>query len=287
MEKEIDQEYHKAKRFTKGHYLPFIIYKRPAPFNKESVIDNQDSYPFFNEKEIKEWVTTMKSFSKTKGYVYFFIFLFFSVFIPVNELISSKPMSSKYFYIVIGLGLFFAVLSFLSWRKFKVLPGDAYITFDRKNSRLTLPKSNDKEYFTILFKHLKATRRSFGTASYYSGPELLFFRDTRNPRPWRFNDEITMSYFSDEGEPKDVWSFYVWYMDKNRPLPPGDAFDAFRDADFERRKADGFPAPLFKSLIPTPEAIAEQQLVREAFWKDEDYIASEQEAHFSLWKNKP
>ncbi len=34
------------------------------------------------------------------------------------------------------------------------------------------------------------------------------------------------------------FSFYVWYMDKNRPLPPGTAFDAYREKDFERRKAE-------------------------------------------------
>ena len=82
--------------------------------------------------------------------------------------------------------------------------------------------------------------------------------------------------------PKQNWSFYVWYMDKNRPLPPGSSFDEFREKDFQRRKAEGFPPPLFKSCIPTPEATAEQQLIREAFWKDEDYMATKDEAKYSL-----
>ncbi|REH46498.1 hypothetical protein C7448_10758 [Tenacibaculum gallaicum] len=69
-------------------------------------------------------------------------------------------------------------------------------------------------------------------------------------------------------------SFYVWYMDKNRPLPPGDAFDAYRQKDFERRKAEGFPPPLYYSCgIPTPEATPEQQAEREQYWKDEEYYA--------------
>lgn len=58
-------------------------------------------------------------------------------------------------------------------------------------------------------------------------------------------------------------SFFVWYMDKNRPLPPGDAFDEFRQQDFERRKAAGFPRPLYPG-IATPEATKEQQKEREA-----------------------
>ncbi|MFC5047195.1 hypothetical protein ACFSTE_12075 [Aquimarina hainanensis] len=61
----------------------------------------------------------------------------------------------------------------------------------------------------------------------------------------------------------DFLSFYVWYMDKNRPLPPGDAFDPYRQRDYERRKAAGFPKPLYSSEISTPEATPEQQAERE------------------------
>ena len=57
-------------------------------------------------------------------------------------------------------------------------------------------------------------------------------------------------------------SFYLWYMDKNRPLPPGSAFDEFRDVDFERRKKAGFPKPLFPAAFDTPEATPEQQAER-------------------------
>ena len=63
------------------------------------------------------------------------------------------------------------------------------------------------------------------------------------------------------------WDFVVWYMDKNRPLPPGTAFDPYREADFQRRKAEEFPKPLYKSYIPTPEATRSQQLERERIGK--------------------
>jgi len=65
-------------------------------------------------------------------------------------------------------------------------------------------------------------------------------------------------------------SFYVWYMDKNRPLPPGDAFDPYRQKDFERRKSEGFPPPLYYSNgVLTPE----QQAEREEYWKDQECFA--------------
>ncbi|WP_195715311.1 hypothetical protein [Ancylomarina sp. 16SWW S1-10-2] len=66
----------------------------------------------------------------------------------------------------------------------------------------------------------------------------------------------------------EALSIFVWYMDKNRPLPPGTEFDKFRQKDFERRKAEGFHLPLFKSMIPTPESTKEQQTEREKYWKD-------------------
>jgi len=68
---------------------------------------------------------------------------------------------------------------------------------------------------------------------------------------------------------RKLWSFYVWYMDKNRPLPPGSAFDPYREADYERRKAEGFPKPLYRSHIPTHEATPEQQAERDRHWKEQ------------------
>lgn len=43
-------------------------------------------------------------------------------------------------------------------------------------------------------------------------------------------------------------SFFVWYMDRNRPLPPGKDLDPYRMKDYERRKAEGFP-PLYINLV--------------------------------------
>ncbi len=57
-------------------------------------------------------------------------------------------------------------------------------------------------------------------------------------------------------------SFFLWYMDKNRSLPPGEGLDSFRQKDFERRKALGFPKPLYPSNVPTPEATEAQQRER-------------------------
>ncbi len=81
------------------------------------------------------------------------------------------------------------------------------------------------------------------------------------------NYTFAMFHAGDETCYHDM-SFFTWYMDKNRPLPPGSAFDAYRDKDFERRKAEGFPLPLYTSNVPTPEATPEQQAEREEYWKE-------------------
>ncbi len=65
-----------------------------------------------------------------------------------------------------------------------------------------------------------------------------------------------------KGEPLEDLSFIVRYLDRNRPLPPGEIFDEFRKKDFERRKKEGFPRPLHLSRVPTPETTPEQQKER-------------------------
>ena len=43
---------------------------------------------------------------------------------------------------------------------------------------------------------------------------------------------ITSSILQVPGyDPDDNLAFILWYMDKNRPLPPGTAFDKFRQVD--------------------------------------------------------
>ncbi len=46
---------------------------------------------------------------------------------------------------------------------------------------------------------------------------------------------------------QDTWSFYVQYMDRNRPLPVGDVFDDYREKDYLRRKKDGYHSSLYPS----------------------------------------
>ena len=94
------------------------------------------------------------------------------------------------------------------------------------------------------FKDIKAIISVSGHVDGVSHREYLKFVNTFRPR--LLDTLKTVSY----SDPYEFWSFMVWYIDKNRPLPPGTAFDPYREKDFLRRQAE-FPKPLYPSNIPT------------------------------------
>lgn len=285
MEVKIDYEYQHAKRFKRKYinFLPFVIFEPSNSVTKRYLEENEDCFDILDSEFIKEDYPTNKQTLNAVIYLNIGVFVFFTFLSFKDEyLFNEAPIEDvlKYIMMTIGcLGLFAAL--YLFWKK-KRSPNKKHILFDRENTIITMPKRNEREYFSLPFTHLKATIRIEIDGSY----ELDFFNDPRIPLSWR-NEYLNMSLSNLFPNSSDYWYFYVWYMDKNRPLPPGSAFDEFREADFERRKTEGFPPPLFKSAMPTPEATAEQQLVREAFWQDKDYIATQDEAFFSFWKSKP
>ena len=281
MEIEIDKNYNNSKRFKNFIRLPFVIYSLPTIKGDKKNVGEDKYYSELNENEIIEFVPSKKEANKQGFYIYGAVAIFIGIFIPLLFSIGEDTLPSIFFYVLtIGIGIFFAKTAYNFWIKFENGSARLYMKLDRLNSLLILPKIVESEYLNIYFKDLRATIGAYGTKMNYSGKKLFFYRDYSSNIIKRHDATIIKGGFPND--PKNDWSFYVWYMDKNRPLPPGSAFNEFREKDFQRRKAEGFPPPLFKSLIPTPEATAEQQLIREAFWKDEDYMATKEEAKYSL-----
>jgi len=130
--------------------------------------------------------------------------------------------------------------------------------FNRKDGLVTFPGFMWNKNYTMPFKELDfmySSPSAQGQGAFrlqIVRPDKLFSLE--------FNELLGTCY-------EDL-SFFTWYMDKNRPLPPGTAFDPYRQQDFERRKVEGFPEPLYQSFIPTDEATPEQQAEREKFWKE-------------------
>ncbi len=148
-------------------------------------------------------------------------------------------------------GLFWIIYGLYAKKNYKIFE------LNRLSGVVTYPDSYFRKPLKGKFKALHAVIAVTGNIDGYVDSEYLKFVNTFSPR------KLSILYTFYGSEPYKDWSFYVWYMDKNRPLPPGTAFDPYRDKDFERRKAEGFPRPLYPSNIPTPEATDAQQAERE------------------------
>ena len=264
MEIEIDENYNDAKIFKNFKRVPFLITQLPEAKDKEFLAKHIGYYGLFSERLIKESVPSDKASHKIDTHIYLAVTLFFGVLGPLIFTIEEGgllPLGIYLFFIV--LGAFFGKITYNYWKKYQETGDYCFMLLDRVNTLITLPKIGDKEYLKIPFSHLRVSIHAIGgSATTYSGEKLWFYRDYSSNIVKRHNAYISRGGFY-PSTPQQDWSFYVWYMDKNRPLPPGTAFDEFREKDFERRKSEGFPKPLFESDLETPEATSEQQAERE------------------------
>ncbi len=162
--------------------------------------------------------------------------------------ISSSEVNTLFDFLAIGF-LFLGFLFFLIY--YFTMPKKECI-FNREDGRVTFPGFMWHKNITMPIKEMLF---SMSSPSRQGGGAFLL----QIVRP----DKTYSFYLCTLGNScyEDL-SFFLWYMDKNRPLPPGTAFDEYRDDDFERRKAAGFPKPLFESDIETPEATERQQIER-------------------------
>ncbi|CAA0170836.1 hypothetical protein [Tenacibaculum maritimum] len=127
-----------------------------------------------------------------------------------------------------------------------------YLVYDRMNGIITVTRAF-RSSVAIPFSSGYGLKGYSNTSPGVISAQLNFVSSKKKPR---VGGIITHNLVEEN------WSFMVWYMDKNRPLPPGSAFDAYREQDYQRRKAAGFPRPLYPSVIETPEATKEQQAER-------------------------
>jgi len=176
------------------------------------------------------------------------VFLFLFVGFLLNDITSGENFSFNNF---LFLALFFVGFLFFAIYYF-TMPKKETI-FDRKNSLLTFPgfmwhKNITMSIHTVEFAFSQPSAQ--GQGAY----------ELRIVRPDKMFSQAIMAF---GGTCYEDLSLILWYMDKNRPLPPGDGFDEFRVQDYERRKSEGFPKPLFPARFDTPEATPEQQAERE------------------------
>ena len=228
--------YHNPEAVRKYfHRVPKNIYEKPPTFDKGFGKIYLVAENFIVKTDLQDirWV---------------FIFLLGGVFLfSVLIHIFSGGDSTDFFYLIEWIAFIFFVIYGLTMPKQEAILNriDGLITFDGFlwQDNITMPFSEVEFCY------------STGGEDLQGAFQLQIMR----PNKW-----VTFAIPIFSG--KDCYegmSFITWYMDKNRPLPPGELFDPYREADFQRRKAEGFPKPLYPSDIPTPEATPEQQAERE------------------------
>ena len=208
----------------KRNYFPHIILERPRGKNemsKENGITRADD----------QFYIVDKSLYIGKMYIYFGVFFLVLTFFLSFTIDANKIP-----------GIFFRVIFFLTGILlivYQYTHPPKKIILDRLNGIITFPGIFYGKPITMPFDKVLPVSKFNGIGA---GESLGFCHHKI------LATDIDLDY-----TPKSSWSFIVWYMDKNRSLPPGKVFDPYRKRDYERRKAEGFPEPLYESWIGNPE----------------------------------
>ena len=210
----------KVRKFKLYKYLPHTIFERPSDTEKISfeygTIRADDQF-YINDLKYGLW----------------YIYLYLAAgcfFISIIGLTSDKD---PIFFTIISflIGCFCILYYYKHPKKLLIL--------DRLNGLVTYPGFLYSKPYTMSFSDVVAKIVSSGGRA-----SLVFYH---------YNGITGTSISAGDYIPIRNWSFIVWYMDKNRSLPPGKLFDPYRKRDYERRKAEGFPEPLYESWIGNPE----------------------------------
>ena len=222
--------------------LDKIVKEKPKSFDMNKLKDAM--VVEVNDKVYREQKSLPREFS------WIFCFCFAFIFMPIGVFYNTENGIERIVSIIIYIIICVGAGTFPLFAPYKEL------ILNREEGTISMPRAFKKENVVISFEEgdgiVKFTAGGGAAPDVY----LVFLHKNRKKGGHLSHSDIYA-----------FWEFVVWYMDKNRPLPPGTAFDPYREADFQRRKAEGFPKPLYKSYIPTPEATRRQQLERERFGK--------------------
>ena len=222
--------------------LDKIIKEKPKSFDMDKLKDAM--VVEVNDKVYREQKSLPREFS------WIFCFCFAFIFMPIGVFYNTENGIERIVSIIIYIIICVGAGAFPLFAPYKEL------ILNREEGTISMPRAFKKENLVISFEEGEGIVKF--TAGGGAAPDvyLVFLHKNRKKGGHLSHSDIYA-----------FWDFVVWYMDKNRPLPPGTAFDPYREADFQRRKAEGFPKPLYKSYIPTLEATRRQQLERERIGK--------------------
>lgn len=213
-------------------YLPFEITHPPEPFNIEEVNPGvKGYYDQADDKKIVLDCSLDKRFAFKVGLGLIGLSLFFAFIMGFQPLFLLIPI----------LPLFLSGLLTILYTQFAPTKK---LVLDRMNGTVEIPGALFDKSVIVPFTDLKVVEAWQGRV----GPHAFFVGVIPpNKKWWQIfrGTQVLMGGTSMYG----TWSFILWYMDRNRTLPPGTAFDDYRKKDDERLKQEGNPEPLFPSKI--------------------------------------
>ena len=186
----------------KRNVYPHIILERPREINemcKENGITRADD----------QFYIVDKSLYIGKMYIYFGVFFLVLTFFLSFTIDANKIP-----------GIFFRVIFFLTGILlivYQYTHPPKKIILDRLNGIITFPGVFYGKPITMPFDKVLPVSKFNGIGA---GVSLGFSHHKI------LATDIDLDY-----TPIKSWSFIVWYMDKNRPLPPGKVFDPYRQKD--------------------------------------------------------
>ncbi len=206
------------------------LFVRKEIFNEGLIVNNIDSsYIYIDDKYMVEDETrSIKSGFRFN--LIAIIVLGIIIYCPNDNFFSEQAYALQIFIGWLFLTIFFLVFSIYS-------PIYLYI-YNRLDGTMTIPRRWGLGSCTMPFDKVR-----FAISTGQMGSSTLTVLGAKC-HFWNKNIGAI---------PENSMSIIVWYMDKNRPLPLGKAFDPYRKRDYECRKAEGFPDPLYPSHIITDE----------------------------------
>ncbi len=233
-------EYVKKRREKRkwGNPIEKRIYTpNRVKLEKKHIIDDSSFIKYVDEKYLVQDKTYMQR-CKQLLFAGVLAFLFMGIFFDIKGY-------SVFELVLFGLDLVL-VLSLVIYSIF--MPNYVYV-FNRLDGLVTLPLMWGMESWTIPYEKLVYIK----SMSRLGVVNLAIV----HPKPWAIN--------RGRGLVEEEISRYAWFMDKNRPLPPGSAYDKFRELDYKRRKAEGFQEPLYPSDFLITEETKEHEKEKKEF----------------------
>ncbi|MBU3025499.1 hypothetical protein, partial [Zobellia galactanivorans] len=217
----------KKNAFWAG-YLPFEISETPMSKTLESVgKDSKKKYRVANHEVL------VSEEPKFLVPLIFSIIALFFLFRSIAVLITTNNWDMTEIFLFA-----LSVLLLISCIVYYYTVPDKEMILNRRDGLVSFPAFTYGKPFTMAVEKLRIGYTSGASGS--PGPaRLIIIRPTK--KQFGYMTNLGGSYLQE-------LSFLIWYMDKNRPLPPGDAFDEYRKADYKRRKEEGFPLLFSEAL---------------------------------------